>query len=218
MGTWGNGPFDNDEILDILGGFRTPQYLLGAFESALYNDYVDGAKAVIAVIHDSFNTSMKNINTSITDADIVKTVKAGYIEKEMYNQLCETTNLLISTYALSINDRVDYLKSSINITRSKIYRDIGNNMLSSIKEGKAKPLAITESTLKMFIEIVENRKIRCGIQTHTSEGALVVSVIQKITKGNKVIGLRVRDMKGNEKDLAIDTIEKAVKNKQICIV
>lgn len=72
MGSWGYGPFSNDEVLNDLGGYTDIKYELNNLERALDSEYYNGPFEVTALLLDTFKGfhTMHNESSEVTHEEI----------------------------------------------------------------------------------------------------------------------------------------------------
>lgn len=112
MGAWGYGPFQNDAILDDLGGFTHPLRLKIDLEKAFNCEYYYGSYEVAALLLSTYEQGLKY--NYLVDSEIAKKL-LKLLNKDTFNKsdmsiLCESRETWLSACALDLQERKDILQ------------------------------------------------------------------------------------------------------------
>ena len=145
MGAWGYLPFQNDSILDDLGGFLNPLRIKNALESALNCEYYYGSYEVAALLSCTYEQGItdKYIIVKEETYNLLKLLNKEKLTNSDRQLLCESNMAWISACAMDLQSRQDMLTKSC----TQLYQLIHNPKLTSHYPDKDKEELINNMKL-----------------------------------------------------------------------
>lgn len=143
MGAWGDGPLENDDVLNQLSGYTDEKYLVKAMKEALADDdyNVHYGYAICGLLHDTY----KGDKITLTNERA---------EEILANSEFRTLDDLIDSDELYESEATWLLACSIDVNDRKILLDKALKRLLIELETEARYLLVDESEVDIFLNSV----------------------------------------------------------------
>lgn len=159
MGCWGYGPFQNDYVLDDIGGLTVGGAIYSRLNSMLddESDLYDSVYEASAVVCDAFGRT----NFVIADQEKLRkayelvqiSVEDGFLTDQAYNAVYESLLTVLSACQLSLDDRIELAKKALDMLLRKTGSKKDESKFEKVFYGNIKKLDNSEyKEMKPYID------------------------------------------------------------------
>lgn len=216
MGAFGTKPFQNDDVLNDIGGYSSDTELYETMNKVLEKGsrYYYPGYEFSALLLDTLTVPKYILNEQEAKQVLDAVIKCNK-SKEIQNIITESVETWLSACTLNMGSRLLLLKKAIIVLKNNISSEtddmeLVNNMKAVYEDGKRLLASnvngstlIQVKTLNKFINANETKK--------NTSNLLQIRVIGKHYKGRKIVGYRIQDGYGRENDVSPAYLKNAIR-------
>lgn len=230
MGAWGYKPFQNDWILNDIGGFQVGEDLVKDIKRCLNKEtvYYQGYEFTALLVSTYLQGAKKQF---IIDEDtiikIMKTLDKDILTKEERDLFHESSKTWTSACSIQLSERKELLKKCANKLKEELdnpatgneyfekdkfilsMKHVYTTAMEIINNPNDKPAFISKERFKRLLNAYDN------IVDTDFNNILLVCCIDKLYKGNKIVAYLIEDQHGRRNEVTPEQLKDAIRNKTI---
>jgi hypothetical protein len=232
MGVWSYKPMCNDSILNIIGGYLSTSdienALLAIIKGQPHNEWLESdikmgrlgilTNDIVGIIADTYGTPKYTRSDKAVQAiQEINTLKLSEDNGCLYESLWTWASIC----TIPVERRNVIFKAAIESAQKRLNSDSNWTNMDELLSVKKEVLAYAVQKYKTQLKdatVIDPDKLKKlwniyhNEEDNANKNVLVVTCINKIKQGNKIVSYTIQDAKGNTKTVPKEALVKTVKD------